>query len=172
MVAEGDRLGALQMGETGHDRGGVRFGFLKQHGDERLERGGALPRLLLDPEPEIHSHLIVARAGGVQASSSRSDDFGEPRFDIHVNVLALAGKLEFAAFDLAQDFVKTGLDLLMVGFGNYALFCQHLRMSEGPGNVLCVEFAVKADGGVDFLHDGGRGGGETSAPHFIARLLV
>ena len=55
------------------------------------------------PEPEIGRHLIVARARGVQAPGRRADQFGEPRLDIHVDVLVLGLERKFAGFDLVRD---------------------------------------------------------------------
>ena len=102
MMAEGHRLGALQMGEAGHDG----FGFVLGAGDQRQLQRGDLGQQhvdgVADIELEIGRHLVVARAGGVQAPGGIADLFAQPAFDIHVNVFECARESEFAALDLGQ----------------------------------------------------------------------
>ena len=77
MMAEGDRLGGLQMGEARHHRAGKfeRLGGERQlqHAERAVERADLVAHI----EPEIGRHLIVARARRVQLAgpgpiSSRS----------------------------------------------------------------------------------------------------
>jgi hypothetical protein len=56
-----------------------------------------------DPEPEIQRDLIVTGAGGVQATGVGADDFGQPRLDIHMNVLERAREGEGPGLDFAAD---------------------------------------------------------------------
>ncbi|MND46487.1 hypothetical protein D3C80_373620 [compost metagenome] len=100
MMAEGDGLGCLQMGEAGHDRIGIFFGAIEEGGDERGQHALGLLQFFLHPQAEIERHLVVARAGGVQAAGCRADERCEPRFDVHMNIFELARKLEAAGFDL------------------------------------------------------------------------
>ena len=52
------------------------------------------------PEPEVGRDLIVARARGMQAPGGRPDQFREPAFDVHVDVLQRALEGELAGLDL------------------------------------------------------------------------
>ena len=92
MMAEGDRLRRLQMGEARHDHGGA----VERSGRERPLQPGDLARDRVDrvahPEAEIDGDLVVARARGVKAPGRRADDLGEPAFDVHMDVLERSRK--------------------------------------------------------------------------------
>ena len=94
MMAEGHRLGRLQVGEAGHDGGGVGERLLGQ----RLLQGGERRVGAVDgvahPQPEVGGDLVVARARRVQPAGGRADQLGQPRLDIEVDVLQRAGKGE------------------------------------------------------------------------------
>jgi len=90
MVPQGDGLGGLQMGEARHHGVGMgerRFG-------ERALVGGQAGVEAVDgiahPQAEVGRDLVVARARGVQTAGRCADQFGEPRLDIHVDVLERA----------------------------------------------------------------------------------
>ena len=99
MVPEGDGLCRLKVGEAGHDRARV----VQRPLGERLLQAAHLPVQIVhgvaDPEAEIHRHLIIARAGGVQAPRVGTDDFGQPRLDIHMDVFEGAGEDEGSRLD-------------------------------------------------------------------------
>ena len=102
MVAEGHRLGILQMGEAGQD--GV--GFFFRTPDQRHLQRAHLDDQRVDGvahiELEIGGDLVVARAGGVQASRGIADLFAQAALDIHVNVLKRPRECEIAALDFGQ----------------------------------------------------------------------
>ena len=79
VMAEGDRLRGLQMGEARHDGGGMdkrRLGKRKlQHREQRVDGVDLVPHI----EAEIGRHLIVARSCRMQLAGDRSDQLGEPR---------------------------------------------------------------------------------------------
>ncbi len=153
MMTEGNGLRGLEMGETRHHGGGVFFGALQKRFDQVLERGGGLFQFLLDPEAEIDGHLIVARAGGVETSGGRADQFGKPRFDIHVNVFELARECELAFLDFLENGFQAIFDLSMVLRRNNARLCQHGCMGKRALNILRIELAVEADRCIDLFHD-------------------
>ena len=89
-MAEGDRLGRLEMGEARHHHagaveraGGERLLQLRDLDDQRVDR-------VAHPEAEIDRDLVVARARGVQPAGRRADDLGEPALDVHMDVFERA----------------------------------------------------------------------------------
>ncbi len=85
------------MGEAGHD--GIRMAE-GLFGQRQLQVPQAVVQCrkgLPDPELEVQRHLVVARARRMQAPGRGADQFGEPRFDIHMDVFERAGKGEGAA---------------------------------------------------------------------------
>ncbi len=99
MMAEGHGLRGLQMGEARHHGSGM----LQRAVDQRLlERGQRRVRLVdgvADVEPEIGRDLVVARARGVQPARGGADQLGQPRLDIHMDVLERALEVEIALAD-------------------------------------------------------------------------
>ena len=53
-----------------------------------------------DPEPEIGCNLIITRTRGVEPAGRWPNQFGQPRLDVHMNVLECALEAKFAALDL------------------------------------------------------------------------
>ena len=86
MMAEGDRLGRLQMREAGHHRVGVRLRLLGQRVLKGPQRSLEIVDGVPHPQPEIGGDLIVTRACGMQPPGGRPDQLGEPAFDVHVDV--------------------------------------------------------------------------------------
>ena len=168
MVAEGHRLGRLQMGESRHDR--VRMD--ERLVGERLLQVAQLRVELVDgvahPEAEIDRHLIVARARRVQASRRRADDFSQPALDIHMNIFERPREREGACVDFRLDPVEPGCNGGGVFRGDDAIGGEHRHMSLGATDVLRREAVVEADGGVDLLHDCIGSAAEPAAPHLVA----
>ena len=81
----------------------------------------------------------------MQAPRSRPDQFGKPRFHIHVDVFEPCREREFPGFDLRADSFQTLGDRLLVGRRNDAFFRQHLAMRDRTGDVLRIELLVEAD---------------------------
>ena len=93
-MTKGDRLGGLQMGEARHYRFGMGFGLVEKGMQKLTQQCVGLLRRLLYPKPEVDRDLVIAGAGGVQPTSSGSDQFRQSCFDIHVNVFESGGKCE------------------------------------------------------------------------------
>ena len=100
VMAEGYRLGGLEVREARHDRVGVLLGAIEESGDEAGQCRFRPGKLFLHPEAEVERDLVVARTGGVQPAGGRTDQRRQPRLDVHVNVFELARELEIAALDL------------------------------------------------------------------------
>ncbi|MNI35419.1 hypothetical protein D3C73_894420 [compost metagenome] len=100
VMAKGDRLGCLEMGEAGHDRVGMFFRAVEEGCDQVGQHLFGLGKFFLHPEAEIERDLVVARTGRVQAAGSGADQRRQPCLDVHVDVFELARELELSALDL------------------------------------------------------------------------
>ena len=106
VVAEGDRLGRLQMGEAGHQGVGVGLGLVEKSPLKAAKGAGAALAGGADPQAKVERHLIVARARGVQAPGRLADQFGEPRLHVHVDVLEFVAEGKYPGLKLAFDEVS------------------------------------------------------------------
>ncbi len=145
VMAEGDGLRGLEMGETRHDCCRVFFRALQKRFDQVFEGGCGFFQFLLHPETEIDGHLVIARTGGVEAPGGRADQFRQPRLDVHVNVFELAREGEFALFYFLADGFQAIFNLFVVFCRNDARLCEHGCMGERALNILRIELAVETD---------------------------
>ena len=100
VVAEGHRLGDLQMGKARHHGSGMLQRLLRERA--LISAQGLVDGIdrFPDPKPEIGRDLIVARARSVQPPRRRADQLGEPALHVHMDVFERALELELAALDL------------------------------------------------------------------------
>src|SRR5262249_48921238 len=124
--------------------------------------------LRTDIETEIGRHLVVARARRVQPPGGRPDQFGEPRLDVHMNILERPLEAEPALLDLFQDVVEPANDLAGVLLGDDAAPAQHPGMGLARQDILAEQAAVDVYRGVDLRHDGSWSRRKAPAPHLVA----
>ena len=167
MMPEGHGLRGLHMGEARHDGFGMRLGLRQQCalkcGKSRLGARASLPH----PEAEIGRHLIVARARRMKPPGRRSDDLGQPVFDIEVDVLEFALEDEAPLGDFGCDLVEPARYCARIVLRDDPLRGQHGGVRAGARQVLGRKPFVESDGGVYLLHDGSGAAFETSAPHLV-----
>ena len=168
MVAEGNRLRHLQMGEAGHDGVGVAIGLLDQGTLQFLQTLLQPVERVAHPQPEIGRHLVIARPRRVQPAAGRADQVGEPRLDVEMDVFELGRETELAALDLGTNLRQSRLDGAAVGGRQDLARHQHVGVRQRARDILGVEPLVEADGGVDLLHDGIGTTGKAAAPHLVA----
>ena len=89
VVAPCHRLGRLQVGEARHDPIRPGLGLIEEGRHQRADPLNGRVALAAHPEAEIDRDLIVARARGVQPPGRGADQLGQPRLDVHVDVLEL-----------------------------------------------------------------------------------
>ena len=130
VMAERHRLRALQMRETGHDGFGFLVGALDKGELQRLDLGQKRIGGIADIEAKIGRHLVVARAGGVEAPGGVADQLAQPRLDVHMDVFEAARKREGLPVDLGQHLAEPVHDRVTIGGGEDAGFGQHRRMSD------------------------------------------
>ena len=93
------------MGEAGHHCVGMGFSLVEQ-GRLQIAQGGLRPvDGAAHPETKIERHLVVARAGGVEATGGRADQLSEPRLDVQVDVFIGLAEDEITARDFVLDTV-------------------------------------------------------------------
>ncbi len=100
VMAEGDRLGRLHMGEAGHHRVGVRLRLLGERVLKVPQCGFQIVDGVAYPQPEVGGDLVVAGARGMQPPGRRTDQLGEPAFHVHVDVFERAFESKRALLDL------------------------------------------------------------------------
>ncbi len=171
MVAQGDGLGRLEVGEAGHHRLGLLLGAGDEDPLEGGERGIDLVDGIADPEPEVGGDLVVARAGGVEPAGGGSDQLGQPGLDMHVDVLERGILLDPDPGIFVLDPLQPLGDGGGVGLGDDALGLQHRDMGERGGDVLAPQPLVEADRRVDLAHQRRRPGGEPAAPHQVGLFV-
>ena len=124
-----------------------------------------------DIEAKIGRHLIVARARRMQSSGGGSDQLGEPRFDIHVNVFELAREDKIARRDLSLDPGQAIANLGRVRVGDNAAMFEHRDMGQRRRYILGPESLVEVDGDVDRLQHGGGCVLKAAAPYFARHMI-
>ena len=103
MMAEGDRLRALKVGEARHGEAGMGEGLVGEGGLQRGQRRVDAVQPVADEELEVERDLVIARAGRVQAAGGIADQLLQPRLDVEMDVLERAREGEAALLDLSQD---------------------------------------------------------------------
>ena len=79
-------------------------------------------------QAEIGRHLVVARARGVELARDRTDQFGQPLLDMHVDVLERGILDQLAVGIFGGDRVEPGQDLRGLVGGQNALPAEHRGM--------------------------------------------
>jgi len=104
-MAEGHRLGVLQMGEAGQDGFGLLLGAGHQRKLQRPDLAYQRVDIVAHIELEVSGHLVVARARRVQAPGGIANLFAQPAFDIHMDVFERPRECEIAALDFGLNLV-------------------------------------------------------------------
>ena len=152
MVAEGDRLSALEVSEARHQR---RRMLLRLRQQRALQREHLVHRAVAgfsDPEAEIERDLVVTRPRCMQPAGRRADQFLEPLLDVEVNVLELVAVPERPVRDLSLDGGEPASDRRLVFGRDDALGSQHGDVRFRAGEILPGEALVGADRDIDRLH--------------------
>ena len=151
LVAEGHRLGPLQVGVAGHDIVGALGGLVADGPDQffdlALDVGGSFPQV----EAQIQRHLVVAAAAGVQPLARIPHPGGEGLFYEGVDILGGGVDLQRAAVQIIQDAVQAPVDVLYVLFRDDALPSQHGGVDQAALDILLDHPRVEADGGVEVI---------------------
>ena len=168
MMAEGDRLGRLQMGEARHHRRRMRTACITS---ARCNSSNPADARAYRRAPRAADRLRPGRCASARcaARAGRTHDLREPGFDIEMDILQLAFESESALGNRSGDLVKPAHDRVGIGLGNDALGGKHLGMGLRACDIVIGKPFVEIDGDVYLLHDPGGAALETPAPHLVRR---
>ena len=172
VVAEGHRLGGLQMGEAGHDHRGMLLGLIQQAALQALQFGNDDVDLLAQPQADVGGDLIIARTAGVQLLAGNADALGQPRLDVHVHIFQIHPPIELSGLDFALDRPQPVDDAVAFAVAEHANLRQHGGMGDGALNVMLVQALVEIDRGSETGDEGVHRFAETAAPGLIGSLIL
>jgi hypothetical protein len=165
VVAEGDRLRHLHVGEAGQDGVGVLFGQVGQRAAQGVQQLQHVVDGRAHVQADVGGHLVVARTAGVQALAGVADQLGQAFFDVQVDVFQVEQPFELAGVDFGADLRHAALDLGAVLRADDALGGQHFGVGQraldvGLGQALVEEYrgGVAFDEVRDGLAEAGRPG--------------
>ncbi|MND45824.1 hypothetical protein D3C80_366880 [compost metagenome] len=167
MVAEGHRLGGLQVGEAGHDGVGFRLGQAEQ---ALLQTGDFLDDgidFIAQPQADVGGHLVVAATTGVQLLAGDADAVGQARLDVHVHVFQVHAPVEVAGLDLALDLLQAVDDGIAFRFVEHADLCQHGGVGDGAHDVVAIQALVEVNGRGETGDEGVDGLAEAATPGLV-----
>ena len=132
VVSHADRLGLLEVGVARHDDVPMSGRPVEQGVHEGYEGIADGVHFLSQVEPDRGGSLVVAAPPRVELGAQGTDEIGEPRLDIHVDVFHRFQRLETALLDLAKD-----LSQAVLYHGGLALFEQphvleHPHVGDAP----------------------------------------
>ena len=128
VVAEVDRLGALQVGVAGHRPVAVALGQLEQAPHRRPGQLDRPQRVRLHDHRHVGRDLVVARAAGVELAGQRADLLAEQPLDRHVDVLVGLLELEAVLPDPLAHAVEPAADPLQLILVEHADLAQRPRV--------------------------------------------
>ena len=151
VVAEGDGLGTLEVGIAGHDSVCIPLRLLHQHRFQLEQHVDDLGNFGADVHPEVHRHLVVPAAAGVEPLAGGPQPLGQQGLDIHMDVLVVLGELHLTRLHIGKDRPKAVHNGSRLLSADDALLPQHGGVGDRAGNVLPVHPGVKADGGIEVV---------------------
>jgi hypothetical protein len=122
--------------------------------------------LVAQPQAHVGSHLVVARAAGVQFLADLADAQGQGGFDVHVHVFERHLPFEAAGVDVSTDAFQTSDDGRDFRVAQNLHPAQHPRVGDGTHNVMTGQTPIETDRSGETLDKGVSGFGETAAPGF------
>ncbi len=169
VMAERDRLRDLQVREAGHDRVAVLVCEIEQRAPQRNQLRGQPVDRAAQPQSHVGRHLVVARAGGMQALASVADAFGELALDVEVYILEIERPLEAPGVDVRGDPVEAALDVGDVLLVDDALRGEHAGMRSRARDVDLCQALVEAHGRRIALDTLGHRFSEATGPGALGR---
>ena len=154
VVAEVDRLGALQMGVARHAPVAVRLGQGADPLEDVAEQADRVAGGIGDEHRQVGRDLIVARAAGVDLAADPAGDLGQPPLDRHVDVLVGVLEGEALPLELGGDLVEAVAQLLELGVVEDAGGVQGAGVGARLAHVVGGQPPVEVERGVERPEDG------------------
>ena len=144
VMRQQDRLRGLEVGLTGHDRGGVRGGLGGQCVDDLQHAVRDTTDRVAQPHPEQRGHLVVSGPSGPQAAAEfRSDPVDQAPFECAVHVLVGDDGAEAAVGDVRAEAVQPGQQSVALFLGEQSGPKQHACMGFRRGDVVRRQHPVE-----------------------------
>ena len=171
MMAEGDRLGRLHMGEAGHDGGGVRFGLRQQRALQRqqaLHRRARRPPAPRAGNPSPPDRCASARCAAVPPPAPMISASRASILRWMSSSSRLKTNLPSAiSCSIWSRPLQDGLGVVLGDDPFAAPACAHGRGE--PARSSRRQALVEIDGGGNLPHDLGGTGFKPPAPHLVRR---
>ncbi len=167
MVAEGNRLGGLQVGKAGHDGVCLALGQVQQASLQAGQFLGNHVDFIAQVQADIGGHLIIPAAAGMQFLAGDADAVGQPGFDVHVHVFQADGPLEATGLDVFLHAFQAVDDLVALGVSQHTHFRQHGGMGDRAGNIMVIQALIKTHRGGEAFNKGIGRLAEAATPGFF-----
>jgi integrase len=153
VVSQGDGLGHLQVGKTGHDAVGLLQGVFCQAFLQADQFFQYPVNPAAQPQADIRGHLVVARAAGVQFFAGRADACCQGGLDVHMHIFEANGPGKVAGLNVCLNAVQAGEDTVPLTVAQHTLTAQHAGMGPGAADILGIHALVEIDRTGEAFHD-------------------
>jgi hypothetical protein len=168
VVADGDRLRALEVRVARDREGGVAFREVRERGLQGRDRAIEVRARASEPEPQIGRDLVVARTTGVELLREIADEVAESTLDERVDVLGGGvGESALVLRKLALELRERRDDRLHLRCVEDLRADERARPSDAPAHVLAPEAAIERQAPVERLEDRILRAREASAQSFV-----
>jgi hypothetical protein len=145
VMAEGDRLGHLQMRESRHDRAGVKLGDIEQRALQVAQQAHRDVDLGAQPQPDVGGDLVISRTRRVQSFAGIARQIGEALLDIQMDVFEVDAPAERTVLDVGPDARHAIADRIEIGLGQQAAGVQHVGVRQRTLDVVESQALVEID---------------------------
>ena len=151
-MAEGHRLGTLQVSVAGHNIARALLGLLAQHGNQLSNLALDMLARRAQVQPDVQRHLVIAAAAGVQPLAGIAHAGSQRLFHKGVHILGVGVNFQRTAVQIVQNRVQAFVNIVHILLGNNALTPQHGRVDKAALYILLNHPRIKADGGIEIVY--------------------
>ena len=145
LMAEGDRLGRLQVGQTRRGRVDVPVGLLDERVGQLDDPRGDPAGVVAQVEPQVGGDLVVAGPAGAQLAAERAEPLQQAAFERGVHVLVVDRGPELAGRAGRLEVVQRGQHPAQLVGVEQAGAGQHPSVRAGGGQIVRREAPVELD---------------------------
>ncbi len=148
-MSKGHRLGTLQMGVPGHERGLMCFCNFNKGRLQSLDGIIQKWKRIQHPQAEVGCDLIVAASSGVQFASRGADEFAKSALDGGVNIFVRLGKGKLSRRKFFFDQIKPTGDRSVLFIRKNVCLVQSRRPCDASVHILNRQTLIERQGGVE-----------------------